>query len=146
IVIATPVSTHHKLAMEALQAGKHVLIEKPLADSVERACEIASVADKLGMAAMVGHTFQHNPAVNVVRDLVSSGELGQIYYINATRVNLGLFQRDINVLWDLAPHDISIMFHILNARPLSVKAYGHAFVQRNIQDVVYVALRFPGNV
>lgn len=148
VVIATPVSAHHPLAMEALRAGKHVLIEKPLAATVAQAAEIAETADRLGLAAMVGHTFQHNPAVNVVRDLIAAGELGEVYYINATRVNLGLFQPDINVMWDLAPHDISILLHVLGCEPLEVSAQGEAYVQQgsSLHEVAYLTLRFPRNV
>jgi predicted dehydrogenase len=145
VVIATPVATHYSLAMEALAAGKHVLVEKPLAATLSHAREIAATADRLGLAAMVGHTFQHNPAVNAVRDLIAAGELGTIYYIDMERVNLGLFQPDINVVWDLAPHDISILLHLVGAMPAEVSAQGRAFIQRarGIHDVAYVTLHFP---
>jgi predicted dehydrogenase len=148
VIIATPVSLHHRLAMEALQSGKHVLVEKPLAASVVEATEIAETADRLGLVAMVGHTFQHNPAVNAVRDLIASGELGRVYYINSTRVNLGLFQPDINVMWDLAPHDISILLHILGSEPNEVSASGGMYVQRERgkHEVVYMTLHFPNNI
>jgi predicted dehydrogenase len=148
VAIATPVYTHHPLALEALQSGKHVLVEKPLAATVAQAAEIAETADKLGLSAIVGHTFQYNPAVNVVRDLIARGELGQVYYISTTRVNLGLFQPDINVIWDLAPHDVSILLHILGVDPCEVSAQGEAYVQRNrgIHEVAYLTLRFPNDV
>jgi predicted dehydrogenase len=148
VVIATPVSTHHRLATEALRSGKHVLVEKPLATSVAEATEIAETADRLGLVAMVGHTFQHNPAVNAVRDLIASGELGRVYYIDSTRVNLGLFQPDINVMWDLAPHDISILLHILGAEPNEVSANGGMYIQRERRnyEVVYMTLHFPDNI
>ena len=148
VVIATPVFTHHPLAMEALNAGKHVLIEKPLAATARQAVEIAETAERLGLVAMVGHTFQHNPAVNAVRDLIASGELGRIYYISATRVNLGLLQPDINVIWDLAPHDISILLHILGQEPLQVSANGGVYLQkeRGIHEVAYVTLHFANDV
>ena len=148
VVIATPVSTHHALAMQALRAGKHVLIEKPIAASVAQAMEIAETADGHHLAAMVGHTFQYNPAFNVVRDLICSGELGQIYYINATRFNLGLLQPDINVIWDLAPHDLSILLHILGSDPFQVAASGQVFVQKRkrIHEVAYLTLYFPGGI
>lgn len=146
VIIATPVATHHPLAMEALLAGKSVLVEKPLATTTELAAEIAATADRLGLVAMVGHTFQHNPAVNVVRSLIEAGELGEVYYVSTTRVNLGLFQRDVNVMWDLAPHDISILLHILRQEPLAVSATGEAYVQRarGIHDVAYLTVRFGG--
>lgn len=148
VVIATPVSTHYPLAMEALRAGKHVLVEKPLADSMAYAIEIAESAEQHGLVAMVGHTFQYNPAVNVVRDMIASGELGQVYYINATRVNLGLLQPDINVIWDLAPHDISILLHILGSEPFQVSAMGQVYIQKRkrIHEVAYLTLYFPNDV
>jgi predicted dehydrogenase len=148
VVIATPVSTHHPLAMEALRAGKHVLVEKPLADGMAHAIEIAETAEQHGLVAMVGHTFQYNPAVNVVRDLIASGELGQVYYIDATRVNLGLLQPDINVIWDLAPHDISILLHILGSEPFQVSAMGQVYIQKRkrIHEVAYLTLYFPNDI
>ncbi len=148
VVIATPVLTHHLLAMKALEAGKHILIEKPLAAKVIEAVEIAETADRLGLIAMVGHTFQYNPAVNAMRDIVASGDLGRIYYINATRVNLGLLQPDINVMWDLAPHDVSILLHVLQKVPTEVSAEGEVYIQkeRRLQEVAYITLRFPDDV
>ena len=148
VVIATPVSTHHTLALQALQAGKHVLIEKPIAASTREAVEIAETAARLGLIAMVGHTFQFNPAVNAVRDLLLQQELGQVYYISGTRVNLGLFQPDINVIWDLAPHDISILLHILGVDPVWASAQGASYVQkeRGIHDMAHLTLYFPSGV
>jgi predicted dehydrogenase len=148
IVIATPVSTHYRLAMAALRAGKHVMVEKPLAASSLEAMDIAETADCLHLAAMVGHTFQYNPAVNVVRDLVASGELGRIYYINATRANLGLLQPDINVVWDLAPHDVSILLHILGTDPFQVSASGQVYIQRRqgLHEVAYLTFYFPTHI
>jgi predicted dehydrogenase len=148
VVVATPVSTHYPLAMEALRAGKHVLVEKPLAAVLSQAVEIAQTADRLGLCAMAGHTFQHNPAVDAVREIVARGDLGRVYYVNATRANLGLFQKDINVIWDLAPHDVSILLHVLGTAPTEVSAHGETFVQTQlgIHDVAYVRLHFPGGV
>jgi predicted dehydrogenase len=148
VVVAVPVRLHHSIAMEALGSGKHILVEKPLAADVKEATEIAEVSGALGLAAMVGHTFLYNPAVNAVRDVIASGELGQVYYINATRVNLGLLQPDINVIWDLAPHDISILLHILGSDPHEVSAQGEMFVQkiRGIHEVAYMTLRFPTGI
>jgi len=148
VAIATPVYTHHPLALEALQSGKHVLVEKPLAATVAQATEIAETADKLGLVVVVGHTFQYNPAVNAVRDLIACGELGQVYYISTTRVNLGLFQPDINVVWDLAPHDVSILLHVLGVDPCEVSAQGKSYVQKNrgIHEVAYLTLYFPNDV
>ncbi len=148
VIVATPAATHHALALQALRAGKHVLVEKPLALRSDQATEIAETAARLGLVAMVGHTFQYNPAVNAVRDLITAGELGRIYYLNATRVNLGLLQPDINVMWDLAPHDISILLHILGAEPFQVSASGQAYVQKahRVQEVAYLTLHFPGSI
>jgi predicted dehydrogenase len=148
VVIATPVFTHHPLAMEALRAGKHILIEKPLADTVAHAREIADTADRLDRAAMVGHTFQYNPAVDAVRCLIARGELGRVFYVDASRVNLGLLQPDINVMWDLAPHDISILFHLLPSDPYGVSARGGVYIQNDakLHEVAYLTLYFPGEV
>jgi predicted dehydrogenase len=148
VVLATPVSTHYRLSLDALHAGKHVLVEKPLAASTEEAMEIAEAAERHHLVAMVGHTFQYNPAVNVVRDLIESGELGRIYYINATRTSLGLLQPDINVIWDLAPHDVSILLHILRSEPFQVSAQGQVYIQRRrrIHEVAYLTLLFPSGV
>ena len=148
IVVATPVSTHHRLAMAALRAGKHVLVEKPLAASETDAMEIAETAERRHLAAMVGHTFQYNAAVNKVRELICANDLGQVYYINATRVNLGLLQPDINVIWDLAPHDISILLHVLGSNPYQVSASGQVYIQRrqHIHEVAYLTLYFPSSI
>lgn len=148
VVIATPVSTHFRLGMEALRAGKHVLIEKPLAASSAQAWELVQTAESLKQVLMVGHTFEYNPAVEAVRTIIQSGELGEIYYINGVRVNLGLFQPDINVIWDLAPHDLSILNYILDSQPLSVSARGGVYVQheRNIHDVAFLTLTYPDQV
>ena len=148
VVVATPVFTHHRFGMEALKAGKHVLIEKPLASSVSEAQDLVNTADANDRILMVGHTFEYNPAVEAVREIVQSGTLGDIYYINATRVNLGLFQPDINVIWDLAPHDISILNYILDSQPWAVSARGEAFVQskKGLHDIAYLTLRYPNRV
>lgn len=146
VVVATPIRTHFALARQALLAGKHVMIEKPLTDNSVQAEELADLADSLGLTLMVGHTFQYNPAVRALRELVMSGELGDIYYIDAARLNLGIFQQDINVLWDLAPHDISILRDVLGCEPVMVSARGSASVTPGVHDVVYLELRFPDNV
>ena len=142
IVIATPVSTHFQLAREALLHGKHVLVEKPLTASVTEAEELVALAQEQQRVLMVGHTFEYNPAVNELRKLVQSGELGKIYCIEAERVNLGLFRNDINVIWDLAPHDISILLYLLAQRPERIKVQAHAHVQSNIEDVAHLDLEF----
>jgi len=142
IVIATPVSTHFQLAREALLHCKHVLVEKPLTANVTEAEELVALAQKQQRILMVGHTFEYNPAVNELRKLVQSGELGKIYCIEAERVNLGLFRNDINVIWDLAPHDISILLYLLAQRPERIKVQAHAHVQSNIEDVAHLDLEF----
>lgn len=148
VAIATPVSTHHSLALEALRAGKHVLVEKPIAASVREAEEMVTEGERLNRVVMVGHTFEYNPAVEAVKEIISSGKLGDIYYINGTRVNLGLFQPDINVVWDLAPHDISILLYVLGLVPEKVSARGGVYVQRQkgIHDVAYLSIYFPNGV
>lgn len=148
IVIATPVSKHHPLAMRALRAGKHVLVEKPLAASSLEAVEIARTADELGLAAMVGHTFLFNPAVVAVRRILEEGRLGEVYYLNGMRLNLGLLQPDINVIWDLAPHDLSILLYLLGAEPLRVSAQGDAFIRRgtSLHELAFLRLVFPNNI
>jgi predicted dehydrogenase len=146
LVIATPVATHAMLMREALQAGKHVLVEKPIAASSAEADEAIALAEANRRVLMVGHTFLYNPAVRALREIVQQGELGQIFYIHAQRLNLGVFQRDINVLWDLAPHDISILMHVLGTEPTAVGANGCAYVQPGIEDVAYLNLTFPDRV
>jgi predicted dehydrogenase len=148
VVLATPVSTHYQLGMRALRTGKHVLIEKPLATSSDQAMELAETAEYRRLVAMVGHTFQYNPAVNMVRDLIMSGELGRVYYINSIRANLGLLQPDINVIWDLAPHDISILLHILCIDPYEVSAGGQVYIQKrqHLHEVAHLTLYFPTGI
>jgi predicted dehydrogenase len=144
IVIATPVNTHYPLAKESLSAGKHVFVEKPITSNAAQADELVALAAGQGLTLMVGHTFVYNPAVQAVREIVQSNQLGKIYYLNSTRVNLGLLQPDINVMWDLGPHDISILQYILGADPIRVSARGACYVNtpRNLQEVVYVVLFF----
>src|SRR6266576_1841339 len=142
VVIATPVRTHYRLAKEALVSGKHVLVEKPLTTSIAQAQELVTLAQEQGRILMVGHTFEYNPAVNELRKLVQNGELGKIYCIEAERVNLGIFRNDINVIWDLAPHDISILLYLLDQRPERIKVQAHAHVQSNIEDVAHLDLEF----
>lgn len=148
VCIATPVGTHYRLAMEALRAGKHVLVEKPMATCVGHAEEIIAEGDRQGRIVMVGHTFVYNPAVVAMKEIIASGYLGEVYYINATRVNLGLFQSDINVVWDLAPHDISILLYVLGVEPVAASARGGVYVQqeKGLHDVVYLSLYFPNGV
>ncbi len=148
IVIATPVCTHYRLAKEALLAGKHVLVEKPMAESMIQGEELVAIARQKNLRLMVGHTFLYNPAVQMVRRVIQSGELGDIYYLNATRVNLGLLQPDINVMWDLAPHDLSIFNFILDQDPVKVSAIGGVYINTasGLPEVVYVTLRYQNDV
>lgn len=148
IVIATPLSTHYKLAKEALLAGKHVLVEKPLAATTVQAIELINLAEKQELTLMVGHTFVYNPAVEAVRAVVQSGQLGEIYYLDAVRVNLGLLQPDINVMWDLGPHDISMIQYILDAPPVKVSARGGVYINhtKRLHEVVYMVITFANGV
>src|SRR5215472_7595300 len=142
IVIATPVRTHYQLAKEALLHDKHVLVEKPLTTSVAEAEELVALANERNRVLMVGHTFEYNPAVNELRKLIQSGDLGRIYCIEAERVNLGLFRSDINVIWDLAPHDISILLYLLGKKPEQIKVHAHTHIQRGIHDIAHLDLGF----
>ena len=126
VAIATPVKTHHPIAKDFLSQGKHVFIEKPLTHSYETALELTKLAEEKEKVLMVGHTFEYTAAVNKVKEIVANGELGKILYISCTRVNLGLFQPDINVVWDLAPHDISIILYLMGEVPVSVNSQGKA--------------------
>jgi predicted dehydrogenase len=146
VVIATPPATHFALAKECLEHGLHVLVEKPITLNSKDAEELIQISKAKGLVLMVGHTFEYNAAVHELKNLIESGELGQIYYVDAARLNLGLFSRDLNVLWDLAPHDISIMLYILNRAPISVAAHGMPFVYGGIHDVVYMNMVFPDNI
>jgi predicted dehydrogenase len=146
IAIATPVNTHYALVKQALLAGKHVIVEKPLTANVRQAAELVALAEERGLMLMVGHTFLFEPAVEALRDLVQAGELGDVWHITTRRLNLGLFRPDVNVLWDLAPHDLSILLEVLGSEPIAVSARGACHVQPGIQDVAYVELRFPGDV
>jgi predicted dehydrogenase len=142
VVIATPVDTHYKLAKEALLRNKHVLIEKPMTTNSHKAWELIELAEKRNLVLMVGHTYEYHPAVDLLRKLVDSGELGEIYSIDAHRLNLGLFRPDVNVLWDLAPHDISIMLSLLNKEPIAVSARGSHHVDPKVCDIAYLELLF----
>jgi predicted dehydrogenase len=146
VAIATPVSTHYKLAMDALRARKHVFVEKPLAHSSEQCMEMTAAAAERNLVLMVGHTFVYTAAVNKIRELIQAGDLGEILYINSTRVNLGVFQPDINVVWDLAPHDISIVNYILDARPERIAAHGRSYIRPGIEDVAFLDLEYPNRV
>lgn len=143
VAIATPVYTHFKLGSKCLEHDKHILIEKPMASSSDECIQLLKLAEQHNKRLMVGHTFEYTAAVNKAKQIVDSGELGEILYINCIRVNLGLFQPDINVIWDLAPHDISIIFYILNQFPESINAQGKAHFKASIEDVATTTLNFP---
>ncbi|MBI5246416.1 MAG: Gfo/Idh/MocA family oxidoreductase [Elusimicrobia bacterium] len=146
VVIATPVSTHFDLARRALEAGKHVLVEKPLATSSREAAALIKLAKKNGLTLMVGHTFIYSPPVLKVKQLLEQKALGEVFHMDFSRVNLGLFQPDVNVLWDLGPHDVSIALYWLGRLPISVRAEARSFVRKNIEEVGYVSMEFPGGV
>lgn len=146
VVIATPADTHYKIAKEFLLKGKHVFVEKPLTFDVSQAEELVDISKKVNKILMVGHTFEYNPAVIKAKEYIDNGELGNVYYITSRRVNLGIVRRDINALWNLAPHDISILIYLIGAIPEVVRAWGSAFIQNDIEDVVFLYLHFPGNI
>jgi len=142
VVVATPPKNHADVALEAIRAGKHVLVEKPLASTLEDARRLATAAEHHGVALMVGHTFEFNPAVRELRKRMDAGELGDILYIHSARLNLGLYRSDVDVLWDLAPHDISIMNYLLRSTPESVRAWGSSNLSRDTTDLGYFQLDY----
>ena len=146
VIVATPTSTHYELAKAALLAGKHVLIEKPLARKAEEAEELIALSKKAGKVLAVGHVFLFNAGIRAVREIIRSGSLGRLYYLNAVRTNLGPVRRDVNALWDLAAHDLSIFDYWLGAAPISVTAHGESFLNPGVEDVVIAALGYPGGV
>ena len=146
VVICTPVSTHHNLAMQALQNDKHVFVEKPFTATSEEAREINELASKKGLTVMVDHTFVYTGAVERIKRAIDSGELGDLYYFDSVRVNLGLFQHDVNVIWDLAPHDVSIMDYLLNDTPQAVSATGMAHFTNELENMAYISTYYPNNV
>jgi predicted dehydrogenase len=143
VAIATPVGTHHTLALAALEAGKHVFVEKPLAASSIEAVELISLARANGLTLMPGHTFLYSPPVVAIRDLIRNGDLGEIYFISTSRVNLGLHQSDVSVVWDLGPHDFSILRYWLGETPTHVSAFARGCVFPAIHDVAFIDLQFP---
>ncbi len=144
VAIATPVASHYSIGMALLEAGKHLLVEKPLAASVRDAERMVALAKANNLTLMVDHTYVYSGPVRKIKELVDSGRLGELYFIDSVRINLGLFQHDINVLWDLAPHDLSIMDFVLGRLPKSVSAFGacHADNENQIEDVAYMNLDF----
>lgn len=147
VVVATPAASHHALAKQALESGKHVFVEKPLATSTEQADELVNLAASTGKTLMVGHTFLYNAAVRYAQKLLADESLGQLYYIYSQRLNLGQVRRDVNAWWNLAPHDVSIMMYLMNDElPVSVSATGVSYIQPGIEDVVFATLKWASGV
>lgn len=145
VVISTPVSAHFPLAKQALENGKHVLLEKPMTTTVEESEKLVELAEKKKKVLMVDHTFLYTGAVRKMKDLVEKGELGDLYYFDSVRVNLGLFQHDVNVIWDLAPHDFAIMDFLLQKDPEMVSAVGASHLG-DLENIAYVTVQYPGNL
>jgi predicted dehydrogenase len=144
VVVATPVGTHHEIAKASLLAGKHVLVEKPMAANSLQCEELVRIASGTGCVLMVNHTYLYSPAVRRIAEIVHGGELGELKYINGQRLNLGLFQSDINVAWDLAPHDLSIVLLMMGELPVALNCQGNSHVNPGIEDVTNLSLTFPG--
>lgn len=142
VIIATPPSSHAALGAQALAAGKHTLVEKPLATTTKEAVTLVETADAAGVVLMTGHTFEHNAAVHHLRDLIVGRELGDLYYLDCARLNLGLYQSDVNVVMDLAPHDISITNFVLRSQPSTVTAWGSRHIHPELEDVAYLRLDY----
>ncbi|MFW6139128.1 MAG: Gfo/Idh/MocA family protein, partial [Spirochaetota bacterium] len=142
VVIATPVSVHYEMAMKSIEAGKHTMIEKPMAASSQECMNLIETAEKKDVRLMVGHTFIFTPTVRRIKTLISQGDIGEILYISSRRLNLGLFQKDINVAWDLAPHDISIILYLMGKEPVAVNCQGKCHMNTAIEDVTSMSLDF----
>jgi predicted dehydrogenase len=146
VVVSTPTRTHFDLVMEALRSGKDVLCEKPIAASLSEARTMAAEAERLGRILMVGHVFLFNPGIQKLREFITNGHCGKIHYAYSTRTNLGPFRQDVNAVWDLASHDISIFNHLFGALPTQVSARGESFLQPGIEDVAFITLQYPEKV
>ncbi len=146
VAIVTPVFTHYELAKKALLNGKHVFVEKPFTYTTDQAEELIELAEKKGLKIMVGHTFLFTGAVRKMKELIDGGDLGELLYFDSTRVNLGLFQHDVNVVWDLAPHDLAIMDYLIAEKPTAVIATGESHYNRGMEDIAYVTCYFPNNL
>ncbi len=146
VAIATPAATHHALVWDALSAGKHVFVEKPLAVTTTQACQLRDLAVHCGRILMVGHIFMYNAAVLKIREYIASGEIGEIRHINARRLNLGRIQTDHNALWSFAPHELSILNYWLGEEPATVAAQGFSYLHPGIEDIVFVSLRYGSGV
>ena len=146
VAIATPVSMHFEIAKKSLLAGKHCWIEKPMTESAAEAQELNEIAAEKNLKIFVDHTFIYTGAVRKMKEIITSGRLGELYYFDSVRVNLGLFQHDVNVIWDLAPHDLSIMDYLLEKQPLAVSAVGSCHVGNDLEDIAYLTLMFENNL
>jgi predicted dehydrogenase len=146
VVIATPLSTHFPLAERALLAGKNIFVEKPFARTAVQAQKLIAIAQERNLVVTVGHTFEFSPAVVKIQEMIESGELGDVYYISSSRVNLGIHQKDVSVIWDLAPHDLSMIFSWLHEFPVKVSAMGRDYVQPGLPDVAFIDLMFGSGV
>ena len=142
VAVVTPVATHFQIAKEALSAGKHVLVEKPLTATAREAEELIELAAQNQRTLMVDHTFVYTGAVRKMKEILASDELGDLLYFDSVRINLGLFQRDINVLWDLAPHDLSIMDYLIERQPVGISALGSCHIEPGIENIAYLVMRF----
>jgi predicted dehydrogenase len=143
VLVATPATTHAELARQALEAGRHVLVEKPLASTTSEAVELARLADRRGLTLCVGHTFLFSPRVQRIAAHLATGDAGRIHYVTSSRLNLGQHRSDVNVIWDLAPHDFSILFHLLGEAPVSAQTVAKSVVQPGSPDVAFISLTFP---
>ena len=146
VILATPVETHYSLAAAALEAGKHVLVEKPLATTSAECETVIELAAKRDLRLMVGHVFLYNAAVRKVKEYIDAGDLGEIYYIYSQRLNLGQVRHDVNAMWNFAPHDLSILCYWLGTEPIGVQAHGYSYLQPGIEDVVFMNLDFPDGI
>ena len=142
VVIATPLYTHHALARASLLAGKHVLIEKPMAGSSQQCKDLIGLAERQGLTLMVDHTYLYSEAVAKIVEIIRSGDIGEVRYVNCQRLNLGIFQQDINVAWDLLPHDLSIILQVMEEPPLVINCQGNAHIHPDIEDVTNLSLTF----
>ena len=145
VAIVTPVFAHFEMAKEALLAGKHIFVEKPFTSTSAQARELIDLAAKKGLKIMVDHTFLFTGAVKKIKEIINSGELGKLLFYDSVRINLGLFQHDINVIWDLAPHDLSIMAHLIDKKPVALAAHGSVHFEGKYEDIAYVSIEFEGN-
>jgi predicted dehydrogenase len=146
IVISTPAETHYSIAKNALKGEKHVLLEKPIATNLREGRDLVSIARRKRKILMVSHTFKFNPGIQELKRIIKKGTLGEIYYINSLRTNLGPLRKDVNVMWDLAPHDLSIISYLLDSQPISVSAIGKKFLPHNLEDIVFITMAYPRNI